>query len=154
MKRVLIVATLLIIFFGGQAIAGKPSPIPNPTVVMETGGGLLTSTDNDSAWHTLFEYPCSTTSPDYIHVSLTTLVSGTDHFEARAIVSFNDGEPTSYVYNGSYIGLGLYTPSVVEFDAAKRQITDTTCAFWKIVTQSNGYPVTVRYNYTVTYPQR
>lgn len=164
MRRLLIVVGLLVIlisgFLGGQVIAAPPTKTVAPTVLMEAGGGVVTqSTDMDgNTYVVLFEYPCSANSPDYMHVSLTASAFTSVNGAVNVVVSYNDNDPTSYDNNVEAIGLygGAFArpPKTIEFDAAKKQLPDTTCAFWKIVSITTDAPITVRYNYTVTYPQK
>jgi len=165
MKKLLIVAGLLVVlisFFSGQVMAGKPTPAPitAPIVLMETGGGVATQTEymDGNTYVVLFEYPCSANSPDYMHVSLTASGFTTVNGAANVVISYNDNNPASYDNNvesiNLYGGAFVRPPKTVEFDAAKRQLTDTTCAFWKIVSICKDEPLIVRYNYTVTYPQK
>jgi len=162
---------LIFVLLPMMAFAGKPQPpepVVAPTVLMVTGGGMATiePADRDGTYRTVFEYPCSEASPDFIHVSLTTRgYGGTAGFSFEGIVSFADNNPASYDNNSpeaerSLIPLnwhwGYNVAQTVEFDAAKRQLSDTACAFWKIKAAANPdtVPVTVLYNYTITYPQK
>jgi hypothetical protein len=147
---------------GPQGEQGPPGVVQGPIVLMEMGGGVATqTTDMDgNTLVTLFEYPCSATSPDYMHTSLTLSVLSpvSPGSTVKLVVSYNDNDQASYDNSVKGIdvqsGTGVYGPMTFEFNAAKRQITDTTCAFWKIVSVSYGSPFTVRYSYTVTYPQK
>ena len=146
---------------GPQGEQGPPGVVQGPIVLMETGGGVATqSTNLDGNPHVLWEYPCSANSPDYIHVSFSgSSRPGAAGGSAKIVIAYNDNDSTTYDDNAEGPALVSYhynwrSPTAFEFDAAKRQLTDTTCAFWKIVTASNGEPHTVRYNYSVTYPQK